>query len=307
MVILIISIILAILVFIGCGFCSQKDDKEWGLNKMQLLLILPLLLIFTQMFTSVPANNVGIKWSIFTGTSEQTLSEGTKMKNIFDKVYLISTEMQSTTVVDITAQTRDSQYTDIDLNIKYLVEPDSAYKVFQQFRTLGNLGETLIPAVTQRAIESVTTQFNVTDILGPKQNEVYELIEKELAVRLAEYGIKFDSIVLIDTDAGAELEAAIAAEGVARQALETARQQLEVTRVEAQNAVAKAEAEKEAAIIDAETRIIHAQAEKEANDIATDSLTPEILEKKLIDKWDGKLPLVFNGENTMIDIGSLLG
>jgi Membrane protease subunits, stomatin/prohibitin homologs len=307
MVILIISIILAILVFIGCGFCPRQNGKGWGLNKMQLLLILPLLLIFAQMFTSVPANNVGIKWSIFTGTSEQTLSEGTKMKNIFDQVYLISTEMQSTTVYDITAQTRDSQYVDIDLNIKYLVEPDSAYKVFQQFRTLENFGKTLIPAVTQRAIESVTTQFNVTDILGPKQNEVYELIEGELAVRLAEYNIRFDSIVLIDTDAGEELEAAIAAEGVARQALETARQQLEVTRVNAQDVIAEAEARREAAEIDAGTKIIHAQAERDANNIAADSLTPEILEKKLIDKWDGTLPLVTNGENTMLDISGLLG
>lgn len=47
-------------------------------------------------------------------------------------------------------------------------------------------------------------------------------------------------------------------------------------------AVAKAEAEK---------LIVAAKAEKEANQLREQALTPAILEKMWIEKWDGKLPV----------------
>ena len=47
-------------------------------------------------------------------------------------------------------------------------------------------------------------------------------------------------------------------------------------------AVVKAEAEK---------KVVAAQAEAEANKLRTQALTPAILKKMWIEKWDGKLPV----------------
>ena len=56
----------------------------------------------------------------------------------------------------------------------------------------------------------------------------------------------------------------------------------EEMRVSNEVKVAEAEAKK---------RIVAAQAEAEANRLRTQTLTPQVLEKAWIDKWDGKLPV----------------
>lgn len=54
-------------------------------------------------------------------------------------------------------------------------------------------------------------------------------------------------------------------------------------------AVKKAEAEK---------MLVQARAEREANELKTASLTPAILKKMWIEKWDGTIPTVVTGGNT---------
>ncbi len=57
------------------------------------------------------------------------------------------------------------------------------------------------------------------------------------------------------------------------------------------NEVKVAEAETREAEAEAKKRIVAAQAEAEANRLRTQTLTPQVLEKAWIDKWDGKLPV----------------
>lgn len=57
------------------------------------------------------------------------------------------------------------------------------------------------------------------------------------------------------------------------------------------NEVKVAEAQTRKAEAEAKKRIVAAQAEAEANRLRTQTLTPQVLEKAWIDKWDGKLPV----------------
>ena len=63
-------------------------------------------------------------------------------------------------------------------------------------------------------------------------------------------------------------------------------------------AVKKAEAEK---------MLVQARAEREANELKTASLTPAILKKMWIEKWNGEIPQVITGgnSNTFLDISKL--
>ena len=60
-------------------------------------------------------------------------------------------------------------------------------------------------------------------------------------------------------------------------------------RVSNEVAVAKAEAEK---------ILVAARAEKEANELRQQALTPAILQKMWIEKWDGHVPTVQTGSNS---------
>lgn len=57
------------------------------------------------------------------------------------------------------------------------------------------------------------------------------------------------------------------------------------------NEVKVAEAQTRKAEAEAKKRIVAAQAEAEANRLRTQTLTPQVLEKAWIDKWDGALPV----------------
>lgn len=297
---LVFSIIVVIGLFAVLGI--NLDEESWKLRRRQFLCVLGLVLMIPGFIAWVPANSVGILYSPFGGTSEQTLSEGFHAKNIFDTVYTISTEVQTMTVSGLTTQTMDAQYLTSILDIKYRVNTSNAFLVFKQFRTLDALSENLIVPTTQRVLEHVTTQYNVIDILGEKRNTVYAELEMALTEEFAKYGVEFYSISITDMDAGESLEAAIAAEAVAKKAVETAAQNLEKTKMEAQQKSVQAQADQEAAKIKAETMLIEAEAEKAANELLNLTLTDEILRKLWIEKWDGKMPTYYAGDGEDMNV-----
>lgn len=306
---LILSIVVTVGLFVVLGIHTEEIEGEkdwrgntkmetivkWKLNIRHLLCLLGLLVLLPGFITKIPANSVGIVYSPFGGTREQTLSEGFHTKNIFDKVYKISTEVQTMTVENLTTQTKDAQFLTSVLDIKYRINTSNAYLVFKQFRTLKNMSENLIVPTTQRVLEHVTTQYNVIDILGEKRNTIYSELESALSEEFAKYGVEFYSISITDMDAGESLEAAITAEAVAKKAVETAEQNLLKTETEAKQKSVQAQAEQDAAKINAETKLIEAEAEKKANELLNQSLTDMVLQKEWIEKWNGQMPTYYSG------------
>ena len=304
---IVLSIILVIVLFVVLGLKVETIDNDgyrsrekvtWHPCKRQVFSLLALAVLAFGCFTKIPANSVGIVYSPFSGTSETTLDEGFSTKNILDKVYKISTEVQTKSIENMTTQTKDSQYVTTILDIKYRVNSTNAYLVFKQFRTLDKMSEQLIVPTTQRVMEKVTTQYNVIEILGEKRGELYTALEQELTAEFAKYGVEFYSISITDMDAGDEIEAAITQQAVAKQAVETAEQELLKAQTEAKQKSVQAQAEQDAARINAETQIIEAEAAKKANELLQQSLTQELLMQQWIEKWNGKVPEYYGGEGT---------
>ena len=259
-------------------------------NKKLPLSIIPLVLcVACSCIVFIPANTVGIRWSAISGTNETTLDEGIAIKSPVDKIYQIPTTVQEKMMENVAVQTLDAQWVSMSLNIKYQVDNVNAYKVFKNYKTLDNLDTNLISNVTQRSVEEVTTKYNVIDILGEQRNNIYIEIENILKDKLAQEGVTLKFITIIETDAGEEIEAAIAKEAIAKKAVETAEQ------------------EKKKAEIDAQTKLIQAEGEAKANEIKTKQLTDEILTEMFIEKWDGKLPTVSGSDGMMLDVSSILG
>lgn len=297
MALLIFSIIVVVSAFVGLGFGIEDYSPRWKFRPRQFLSLIGILLCGFGFFTQVSENSVGIVYSPFSGTKEETLTEGFHGKGLFDEVYQISTEVQTMTVENLTTQTKDAQYLTSTLDVKYRVSSANAYLIFKQFKTLDKMSESLIIPTTQRILEQITTKYNVIDILGEKRTTVYGELETDLAKEFATFGVEFYSISITDMDAGEALEKAISEEAVAKKAVETAEQNLLKTEMEAKEKSVKAQAEQDAAKIDAETAIIKAEAEKKANELLNKSLTDEILRQQWIEKWDGKMPTYYGGDD----------
>lgn len=294
---IIIGIIVTLVLFIVLG---ADGADNWDFHPRQIFSLVGLLICLIGCLAKVPANNVGIVYSPFGGTKSETLSEGFSFKRPLDKIYTISTEVQTKIVSDLTTQTKDAQYVTSVLDIKYKVDSSNVFLVFKQYKTLKNLSENLIVPTTKRVLESVTTTYEVIDILGAKYNDVYKELEKGLVEEFALYGVEFVSITINDMDAGVELEAAIAAEAVAKKAVETAEQELLKAEIEAKQKSVQAKAEQEAAKIESETKLIEAEAEKKANKLLNQTLSADILQKMWIEKWNGKMPTYYGGDGSLM-------
>ena len=92
--------------------------------------------------------------------------------------------------------------------------------------------------------------------------------------RISKYGIVIDNFNITNLEFSEEYSKAIEEKQVAEQKLEKAR-------------------------LEAEAKLVEAKATKEANDLMKKTLTKEIITKEFIEKWDGKLPSTYAGEDIM--------
>ena len=293
----IILIIAIIAVFIVSGIVKEynerynENERKFRFNKKQSLTLIPIaLLVLSFSIVVIPANTVGIRYSSINGTSDKTLNEGIHFVVPFvDHVNTIETTVQERTDEGISIQTKDAQWVKVTVNVKYQVDKSNAFKVYKGYKTLDNLNKNIIGNYTQEALNQVCTQYNVIDVLGEKRNAFVEETAKILKEKLAAEGVNLKAVTVKDIDAGEAIEKAISDEAVAKKEVETAKQKQEKAKTEA------------------ETKVIEAQGEADANAVLTEQLTPEVLEKMLIEKWNGEMPKVYGSDGNILDISSLLG
>ena len=222
----------------------------------------------------IPANTVGVKVSAIGGVQENTLQTGYHLKIPFiDTVYTLSTSVQTKTMEKITTQTKDGQWLNTNIDVKYRVNKEKAMTIFSNYTKLENVNESVIAPAVQRAIESVTGNYDIYDILGNKRTEVYEEIDKALKEKFESYDLEFVSFTITDQDAGDEIEAAIKSESVKQKEIDTAKQEQEKAKVESDTKKVQAQAEADAGIIKAE-------GEAKANKAKSDSITDNLIRMK---------------------------
>lgn len=278
---IIISIILAVITVIGLGF--DFTEEEYKVRPRMLLGLLWLVIILFGCFANIGANTVGIVYDPFNGgIQSKTLKEGYKAKSPLTKIYKISTKVVEMNFENLNVQSQDSQWLNTQLQVQARIDKAKAYDYFKKYgdKSLKDIS-TIISNTIKKDLESVTIRYNITDILGSKRDEIVNETLKLVQEELIKDGILVERIVLIDTDAGESIETAIANEAVAKKEVDTA------------------EYKKQKAELEGEAKVIEAQKEKEANELINKTLTNEILMEQYIEKWDGKLPTTYAGDDVL--------
>lgn len=291
---IIFSVILTIILFAVLGVDFRKlynnDDFKWKLRARQVFSLFGLIVVVFGCFTTVPANSVGIRYNPFNGgTQKRTLGEGFYGKNPLEKVYVLSTKVQEFKFENISIQTKDSQYVNSIVQVQARIDGSKASEYFKKHgdKDLKEI-KSIIANTLQKEFEKVTTTYNIMEVLGEKRDEIVNKTLANVKSELINDGIIIERIILVDTDAGKDVEQAIKNEAIAKK--------------NAEAAVYK----KQQAETEGEAKVISAQKEKEANELLNKTLTKEILIQEYIDKWDGKLSVVSSDGKNIIDISSLL-
>ena len=283
----------------------------------------------------VPAGYVGIVYSMNGGISDEVLTQGWHIISPTKEVTLYSIGIEQSYLTagedgdskgddSFEVPSSDGKGLNVDLTFTYRYDVNQVTDLFTRFK--GQSGKEVRDSFIKPNIifwtKEVTAKYPVTDILGDERANLNIAVSDYIRDKFEPYGIIIENVSLIDINADDETRASVQRKVNAQQELELAQIEQKTANVQAQKdkevALIEAEKEKEVAEInaekakikaegDAEATKIKAEAEAEANSKIAKSLTPELIEKEKIDKWNGSVPVVDGSSTPIINMNDLTG
>lgn len=278
----------------------------------------------------IPAGYVGVVYNMNGGIEKDVLRQGWKLVSPTKTItlYSIALEQSYMTKDDVGDSPNDESFEiptkegaslEADVAFSYSFDEARVPEVFTRFR--GQDGKEILNSFIkpkmQAWIKEETPAFSMIDIVSKQRGQVNATITKKMKQRFDKYGIVIDNVALADIRPDKDTDKAIKQKIKAQEELETAKVTAEQAKVEANKekevAIINAEKDKEAAKIeaekakikaegDAEAKRIAAEAEADANKKVAASLTPELIEKEKIEKWNGTVPQIQGGSTPIVDM-----
>lgn len=219
-------------------------------------------------------------------TADQFLPEGFGFKSPFITSIVPVNIRQKTQAVRAECFSSDLQQVILDLRVLYRVPEAAVVEIYKQFA--GDPFDSLIAPRVQEALKEVTALMTAVQIVKSRE----EIKQKALAAAKLKIGdlLKVEDIVIRNIELSKELERAIEAKMVAEQQAAQAR----FTQLQTQ--------------VEAETAVISARGEGEAIKVRGDALklNPAFLRLKIVERWNGKSPLVVPAAANNTGAGLLL-
>lgn len=205
----------------------------------------------------------------------------------------------------MSVSTKDMQSILLDLKIQLTIK--DAENVYKAFKT--RYEEDLIRPRVNEIVQASISKYTIEEFISKRQ-ELSTLVFKELQDEFIKYGFEVTNVSIVNHDFSLEYEKAVEAKKIAEQKVETAQFEQEKLKVEAEKRIELEQLEQEKRIVEAENKIKLATYEYQerelrakANKIEAESLSPNLLKKIEIEKWDGKLPqVVGNGTLPVINM-----
>lgn len=180
--------------------------------------------------------------------------------------------------------TADGMGISFDVSMNYAVNQNKVSDIFRKYRlSLDELETRYLYTSVRNAYNSVAGQMTAEHIISNRK--VYEdSVRHVLLSQLSAEGFVIQQITIAGKiTVPQSLEQAINSKITAVQNAQRAENEKQQTIAEAQKQI-------ESARGDSASIIIRARADSEANRLKQQSLTPLLVQKEMIDKWDGKLP-----------------
>lgn len=248
---------------------------------------------------NVPQGHVGAVYDkMEKGVQKYTLSEGFHFKAPWQKVNAFPTSIETVYMSadkregseeneEITVGCNDGSLK-ADLTFSYRFNAEDVPSVQRNYR--GKSGEEIMNGVLRGQLRTwvseVTKNYSTMEVHLTKKDEVNNKLTQYLNTKAEKYGVTFENVSLAETRPSAEVQQAIERRQQIAQELEQQKLSLE-----------KAEVAKEQEQLEQEKALIKAEGERKANEAKAKGLDERILRQMAIEKWDGKLPVVTDGQS----------
>lgn len=245
---------------------------------------LVVLVVSFNCFTIVDAGHTGVVVTLGK-VKEGVLQEGLHFKAPFVQQIVKIDNRIVKLEVDTEAFSKDLQTVNTTLAINYRVDTSKSYSIYKNIGA--NYEQVLVVPAVNEVLKAITAQYTAEESVTNRALISDGLIAG-LNEKLNNIGLYVNDVNIINFDFSDAFITAIEEKQVAQQ-------QLLKAETEKQTAITNAEAE-------AETIRIKANAEAEANRTLAQSLNKLILEYQKIEKWNGELPMVTDGNGAIINL-----
>ena len=208
-----------------------------------------------------------------------------KYIEIREKTYIFGKTDEMDTTLEVS--TKDMQSIKLEFTVQAsITDPLKLYTAFQS-----KYEQRFIRPRVKEIVQATISRYTIEEFVS-KRAEISKLIFEDLKDDFSQYGMSVSNVSIVNHDFSDEYERAIESKKVAEQAVEKARAEQEKLKVEAENKVKLAE-----------YSLQEKELQAKANAVESNSLTPQLLRKMAIEKWDGKLPQVQgNNGSTLINL-----
>jgi regulator of protease activity HflC (stomatin/prohibitin superfamily) len=264
----------------------MKTKKAFYRAVRLTLIFLLIFIIFTP-FSIVNAGERGVLMQ-FGKVQESVLGEGIHpIIPLINTVKKLSVRVQKQEI-STEASSKDLQDVFTDVALNWHIIPEEANAIFQQIGDENKVVERIINPAVEEVLKAVMAKYTAEEIIT-KRGEVKAGVDNSLTTRLAGYHIKIDDISLVHVHFSERFGEAVETKQIAEQQAKRA------------GFIALK------ALKEAEAKVNLAKGEAEALMLLRETLTPEILEKQAIDKWDGKLPMIVgDGGIKLLDLSKFV-
>lgn len=246
-------------------------------NKLSgFLMAIVAMFVMSSCAERIDAGHEGILVNLYgddKGVGEVSMCTGMVWYNPFtESVYEYPTYVQTVDYEPFTINAKDGSEFTVDPTVSLKIVDGKSPAVFKKYRK--ELKEVINSTLYNYVKNAFRIQLNnfTTDYIVSNRDSIERAIERYLAADLLKENFQLEQL----TSGLKYPETIVKAVNEKNRMIQEAQK--------AQNEVAVAEA-------NAKKLLVAAEAEAEANRLKQQALTPQILEKMWIEKWDGKLPV----------------
>ena len=201
-----------------------------------------------------------------------------------EKTYIFGKTQELDTTLEVS--TKDMQTIKLEFTVQANIsDPEKLYRAFG----LKYEWRFIRPRVNE-IVQSTIAKYTIEEFVSMRATISSEIF-RELQDDFMAYGLNVSNVSIVNHDFSDEYEKAVEEKKIAEQAVQKAKSEQEKLSVIAENKVKLAE---------------YALKEKElqakANAIESNSLTPQLLKKMMIEKWNGELPKVQGNSSNLIKL-----
>jgi regulator of protease activity HflC (stomatin/prohibitin superfamily) len=193
----------------------------------------------------------------------------------------------------ITVTSSEGLPVSLDVSTSFTLEPAKVPAIYTKFRNdIDIIAHNFIRQTIREGVQSVFAQFTAEQLYSTKREESRVEVQKFLSDRLSKEGFNIQQFTINETRVPDAVVQAINAKVAMIQESQKAEAEVRKTEAEAKQQVAKAQGE-------AEAKKLSADAEAYFNKTVAASITPEYVQYKALEKWNGELPQMMGGTSAV--------